>query len=74
MIKTIGLKLNRNRISSLKSKIYGSIITRKRLNTEYDKYVYNAIMEAEESLANGEKTYTLDEWKTITKEWDEKDG
>ena len=40
------------------------------MNEEYDNYIYNAIMEAEESLAKGERTYTLEELEKI---WDEED-
>lgn len=71
MINTINLKVCKNIVGNFKSKIYEKAIIKKKLNQEYEKYVFNSIIEAEQSLAKGEKTYTWEEWQKMTKEWDE---
>lgn len=71
MIKTVNLKVSKNIVGNFKAKIYEKIILNKKLDKEYQRYVYSSILDAEESLARGEKTYTWGEWGNITKEWDE---
>ena len=74
MIKTLNLRVSKNIVGNFKAKIYEKIILNKKLDREYKRYVYSSILDAEESLANGEKTYTWEEWINITKEWDEENG
>lgn len=74
MIKTANLKISKNIVSNFKAKIYEKIILKKKLDKEYERYVYSSILDAEESLSNGEKTYTWEEWMNITKEWDEENA
>lgn len=71
MIKTANLKISKNMIGNFKAKIYEKVILNKKLDKQYGKYVYNSILDAEESLSKGEKPYTWEEWINITKEWDE---
>lgn len=70
MQRTINYKFSKNPIKTFKAKIYDKIMLYKQMNEEYDNYIYNAIMEAEESLARGERTHTLEELEKI---WDEED-
>ena len=70
MQRVINLKISKNPIRTFKAKIYEKMMLYKKMNEEYDDYIYNAIMEAEESLARGERTYTLEEFEQIMDEWD----
>lgn len=69
MIKTANLKISKNIIGNFKAKIYEKVILNKKLDKQYGKYVYNSILDEEESLSKGEKSYTWEEWINITKEW-----
>ena len=73
MQRVINFKITKNPIKTFKAKIYNKIMLYKKMNEEYDNYIYNAIMEAEESLARGERTYTLEEFEQIMDKWDEED-
>ena len=73
MQRVINFKISKNPIKTFKAKIYDKIMLYKKMNEEYDNYIYNAIMEAEESLARGERTYTLEELEQIMDSWDEED-
>ncbi len=63
MLKQVSLKNYKSIVGTFKESI-GEKILKKKLGDElYMQYVKNAIREAEEHLANGGKTYTLEEYR-----------
>lgn len=71
MINTTNLKTSKNIFNNVNTKVYEETDLKKKMDDEYKKYVCNSILEAEESLLKGEKTYTYEEWIELTKKWDE---
>lgn len=71
MSNTAKFKVSKNMLDNVNTKIYESFDLKKKMDDEYKKYVCNSILEAEESLLKGEKTYTYEEWIELNKKWDE---
>lgn len=65
MLKQITLKSPKSIIGTFKAKLYEHIQNKKIGDEMYKRYVMNAIREAEEHIANGGKTYTLEEWQEM---------
>lgn len=65
MLKQISLKNSKGIIGTFKESIQEKILKKKIEDEMYMKYVKNAIREAEENIANGGKTYTLEEWQEL---------
>ena len=63
MLKQISLKNYKNIVGTFKESIEEKILKKKIGDELYMQYVKNAIQEAEEHLANGGKTYTLEEYR-----------
>ncbi len=63
MVKQISLRNNKSMVGTFKDKIQEKMLKKKIEDEIYMQYVKNAIREAEEHLANGAKTYTLEEWQ-----------
>lgn len=63
MLKQISLKSCKSLIGTFKESINERILKKKIGDELYNQYIMNAIKEAEEDIANGGKTYTLEEYK-----------
>ncbi len=63
MIKQTTLRKNKNIVGVFKDKISKKILKKKIEDEMYMQYVKNAIQKAEEGIANGEKTYSLEEYR-----------
>lgn len=63
MLKQISLKNYKNIVGTFKESIEEKILKKKIGDELYMQYVKNAIKEAEEHLANGGETYTLEEYR-----------
>lgn len=63
MIKQITLKNSKNIARIFKDKIQEKMLKKRIEDEMYMQYVKNAIKEAEEHIANGGKTYTLEEYR-----------
>ena len=62
MIKQISMRNSKTLIGTFKANIYKKLQNKKLGDKMYMEYVMNAIREAEEEIANGGKTYTLEEY------------
>lgn len=68
MLKQVSLKNYKNIVGIFKESIQEKML-KKRIGDElYMQYVKNAIKEAEEDIANGGKTYTLEEYRERLRE------
>lgn len=65
MIKQISLKNPRSLIGTFKINLFQKIKNKRLADEAYKRYVMNAIKEAEDDIANGGKTYTLEEWQEL---------
>lgn len=65
MLKQITLKSPKSILGTFKANLYEHIQNKKIGDEMYKRYVMNAIREAEEHIANGGKTYTLEEYKEM---------
>ena len=63
MLKQISLKNYKNNVGTFKESVEEKILKKKIGDELYMQYVKNAIQEAEDHLANGGKTYTLEEYR-----------
>ncbi len=63
MIKQLYISDTKNVFKTYKASILKKIKLKKKGNEMYREYIMNAIKEGEEYLANGGKTYTLEESK-----------
>lgn len=63
MIKQITLKNSKNIARIFKDKIQEKMLKKRIEDEMYMQYVKNAIKEAEEHIAIGGKTYTLEEYR-----------
>lgn len=68
MLKQITLKPRTSFIGKFKANLYEQIQNKKIGDELYNRYVMNAIREAEEDIANGGKTYTLEEYRERMRE------
>ena len=68
MIKQISLKSYKSIFGIFKENIQEKRLKKKIGDELYMQYIKNAIREAEEHLANGGKTYTLEEYRERLKE------
>lgn len=68
MLNQILLKSYKNRVGNFKESINEKILKKKIEDKLYTQYVMNAIKEAEENIANGGKTYTLEEYRERMRE------
>lgn len=68
MLKQISLKNYKNIVGTFKESIEEKMLKKKIGDELYMQYVKNAIQEAEKHLANGGKTYTLEEWQELMRE------
>lgn len=68
ILKQISLKNYKNIVGTFKESIEEKMLKKKIGDELYMQYVKNAIQEAEEHLANGGKTYTLEEWQELMRE------
>ena len=68
MLKQISLKNSGSLIGTFKARIYQKIRYKKLGDEMYMQYIKDAIREAEEDIANGGKTYTLEEWQQLMRE------
>lgn len=68
MIKQISLKRYKSIFGIFKENIQEKRLKKKIGDELYMQYIKNAIREAEEHLANGGKTYTLEEYRERLKE------
>lgn len=71
MINATNLKISKNMLNNVNTKICESSDLKEKMDNEYKKYLCDSILEAEESLLKGEKTYTYEEWIELNKKWDE---
>lgn len=67
-LKNILIKKLINIVKSYKECANKKMLKRKIEDEIYMRYVMNAIREAEEDIANGGKTYTLEEYQEIMRE------
>ncbi len=65
MIKQISLRSPKSIIGTYKANLYEKIRNKKVEDELYKRYIMNAIREAEEDIANGGRTYTLEEWQEL---------
>lgn len=63
MIKNVYICNTKNRFKTYNVNILEKIKTRKREKEMNNNYIMEVIKEAEEDLANGRKTYTLEEFE-----------
>lgn len=63
MIKQLSIGSTKNIFKTYKANILKKIQLKKKGDEMYKSYIMNAIREAEEDIANGGKTYTLEESK-----------
>lgn len=63
MLKQLSINNSKNVLKTYKANILKKIELKKRGDVMYKEYITNAIKEGEEYLANGGKTYTLEESK-----------
>lgn len=68
MLRQVSLKSCKSIIGTFKENFQGNILKRKIEDELYKQYIKNAIQEAEEYLANGGETYTLEEWQELMRE------
>lgn len=63
MIKQISIRSPKSIIGTFRANLCEKIRNKKVEDELYKRYVMNAIREAEEDIANGGRTYTLEEYK-----------
>ena len=63
MLKQVSLKNCKNVVRVFKDSVEEKMLKKKIEDAVYMRYVMNAIQEAEENIANGGKTYTLEEYR-----------
>lgn len=63
MIKQLSIGSTKKIFKTYKANILKKIQLKKKGDEMYREYIMNAIKEAEEYLANGGKTYTLEEFE-----------
>ncbi len=63
MIKQLSIGNKSNVFKTYKANILKKIQLKKKGDEMYREYIMNAIREAEEDIANGGKTYTLEEFE-----------
>lgn len=63
MLKQLSINSTKGIFKTYKANILKKIELKKKGDEMYREYIMNAIREAEEDLANGGKTYTLEESK-----------
>ncbi len=68
MLKQVSLKSYKSIFGIFKENIQEKRLKKKIGDELYMQYIKNAIREAEEHLANGGKTYTLEEYRERLKE------
>ncbi len=68
MLKQVSLKSYKSIFGIFKENIQEKRLKKKIGDELYMQYIKNAIREAEEHLENGEKTYTLEEYRERLKE------
>lgn len=68
MLNQISLKSYKNRVGTFKESINEKILKKKIEDKLYTQYIMDAIKEAEENIANGGKTYTLEEYRERMRE------
>jgi len=68
MLKQITIKNTKSLIGNFKANIINNIQNKKLADKMYMHYVMNEIKEAEEDIANGGKTYTLEEYRERLRE------
>ncbi len=68
MLNQILLKSYKNRVGTFKESINEKILKKKIEDKLYTQYIMDAIKEAEENIANGGKTYTLEEYRERMRE------
>lgn len=68
MLKQVSLKSCKNIVGTFKEGINEKILKKKIEDKLYIQYVIDAIKEAEENIAKGGKTYTLEEYRERMKE------
>ena len=65
MLMPISVKSYKNIVGAFKESIQEKLLKKKIEDELYMQYVKSAIREAEEDIASGGKTYTLEEWEEL---------
>ena len=68
MLKQVSVKSYKNIVGTFKESIKEKMLKKKIGDELYMQYIMNAIREAEEDIANGGKTYTLEEYRERLRE------
>lgn len=63
MLKQLSINSSKGILKTYKANILKKIELKKKGDEMYKEYIMNAIKEGEEYLANGGKTYTLEEFE-----------
>lgn len=63
MLKQLSINSTKGIFKTYKANILKKIELKRKGDEMYREYIMNAIREAEEDLANGGKTYTLEEYE-----------